>query len=60
MGETDAEMEMKTLAALILVPLTTLALMIAAEQEETTTFDSGACPDYPDHDAAWYEYDTQR
>lgn len=53
-------MEMKTLAALILVPLTTLALMIAAEQEETTTFDSGACPEYTDHDEAWYEYEPQR
>lgn len=57
MGETNAEMEMKTLAALILVPLTTLAFMIAAEQEEITTFDSGACPEYPDHDEAWYEYE---
>lgn len=60
MGETNAEMEMKTLAALILVPLTTLAFMIAAEQEEPTTFDSGACPEYPDHDEAWYEYEPQR
>lgn len=60
MGETHAQMEMKTLAALILVPLATLAFMIAAEQEDTTTFDSGACPEYPDHDEAWYEYEPQR
>lgn len=57
MGETDAEMEMKTLAFIILVPLTTLAFIIASEQEDNTCPHSGFCPEYPDHDAAWYEYE---
>lgn len=51
---------MKTFLFILTTPFIALALMIAAEQEETTTFDSGACPDYPDHDEAWYEYEPQR
>ena len=44
---------MKTLTIILLVPFIALAFMIAAEQEETTVFDSGATPEYSDHDEAW-------
>lgn len=59
MGKACAEMEMKTLALLTLVPLVTLAALIAAEQEDSTSPHSGFCPEYPDHDAAWYEYPAE-
>ena len=60
MGETPLEILMKTFVFILMAPFITLAFMIAAEQEDTTTFDSGACPEYPDHDEAWYEYEPQR
>ena len=60
MGETNAQMEMRTLAFLTLVPFAALAFMIAAEQEDSDYPHSGFCPDYPDHDEAWYEYEPQR
>lgn len=44
---------MKTLTIILLVPLIVLAFLIAAEQEETTVFESGSTPEYSDHDDAW-------